>query len=70
MVLDGTEQRAIVIRTFITNDFMTGVPARPGKEMPLAALEKMVQRILAEVPGISRVMYDLTSKPPGTTEWE
>ncbi|HEX7018105.1 MAG TPA: glutamine-hydrolyzing GMP synthase [Patescibacteria group bacterium] len=62
--------RSIAIRTFITNDFMTGVPALPGKEMPLEAVNEMVTRILEEVPGIARVMYDLTSKPPGTTEWE
>lgn len=62
--------RSIVIRTFITNDFMTGVPAVPGKEMPKIVLEKMVKKILKEVSGISRVMYDLTAKPPGTTEWE
>lgn len=60
---------SIVIRTFITNDFMTGVPAIPWKEMPLEALEKMKTQI-EELPGISRVIYDLTSKPPGTTEWE
>jgi GMP synthase (glutamine-hydrolysing) len=63
-------QRAIAIRTFITNDFMTGVPARPGKEMPISALKEMADRILQEVRGISRVVYDLTAKPPGTTEWE
>ncbi len=62
--------RSIAIRTFITNDFMTGVPAVPGKEMPEEALDLMVRRILSEVPNISRVAYDLTSKPPGTTEWE
>lgn len=62
--------RCIGIRTFITNDFMTGVPALPGKEMPETVLQEMVDRILTEVPGISRVCYDLTSKPPGTTEWE
>jgi len=63
--------RSIAIRTFITNDFMTGVPAVPGsEEMPLEALDEMVGRILSEVNGISRVAYDLTSKPPGTTEWE
>lgn len=62
--------RSIAIRTFITNDFMTGVPARPGKEMPKQALDLMVDKILKEVPKISRVAYDLTSKPPGTTEWE
>lgn len=63
-------KRSVGIRTFITNDFMTGVPAQPGKAMPLAALEEMVARILAEVTGIARVAYDLTAKPPGTTEWE
>lgn len=62
--------RSIAIRTLITKDFMTGVPAVPGKEMPLEALNEMVKRILNEVPTISRVAYDLTSKPPATTEWE
>lgn len=63
------DKRSIAIRTFITNDFMTGVPALPGRDIPLAALEEMVQRIL-EDQSISRVVYDLTAKPPGTTEWE
>lgn len=64
-------KRSVVIRTFITDDFYTGVPAIPGSEyMPEDALNEMVDRIVEEVPGISRVMYDLTSKPPGTTEWE
>lgn len=62
--------RSIGIRTIITQDFMTGVPALPGRELPLTALQEMVDRILAEVSGISRVVYDLTPKPPGTTEWE
>ena len=61
---------SIAIRPFISPDFMTGFPAIPGKELPLAALEKMVSRITSEVPRIARVAYDLTSKPPGTTEWE
>mmetsp|Transcript_44824 Transcript_44824/g.95518 ORF Transcript_44824/g.95518 Transcript_44824/m.95518 type:complete len:686 (+) Transcript_44824:33-2090(+) len=65
-----TTKRSIAIRTFITNDFMTGVPAEPGTDfMPDAVLEEMVEGI-ARVTGISRVVYDLTSKPPGTTEWE
>ncbi len=62
-------QRSVVIRTFITNDFMTGVPAIPGQDLPIAVLKKMVSEILT-VPGISRILYDLTAKPPGTTEWE
>lgn len=36
----------------------------------LKAIERMANEILTNVPGISRVLYDLTSKPPGTTEWE
>lgn len=62
--------RSVAIRPFITNDFMTGRPAVPGKDFPEEALKVMVSRILSEVPGIARVAYDLTSKPPGTTEWE
>jgi GMP synthase (glutamine-hydrolysing) len=48
---------------------MTGMPAVPGKQLPLDVVRKMSEDIL-KVPGISRVLYDLTSKPPGTTEWE
>lgn len=62
--------RSIAIRTFMTNDFMTGIPALPGQDIPVAVLQEMASKILKEVPGISRVVYDLTSKPPGTTEWE
>lgn len=71
-------KRSIAIRTFITNDFMTGVPAIPWKTkdasgkviMTDSILDEIVQRILSEVPWIGRVVYDLTGKPPGTTEWE
>uniref|UniRef100_A0A1A9X0R6 GMP synthase (glutamine-hydrolyzing) n=1 Tax=Glossina brevipalpis TaxID=37001 RepID=A0A1A9X0R6_9MUSC len=62
--------RSIVLRPFITSDFMTGVPAMPGSDdLPLHVLRNMVQEI-SKLDGISRVLYDLTSKPPGTTEWE
>jgi len=61
--------RSVVIRPFITQDFMTGVPALPGKDLSIDLVSKMVSEI-GTVPGISRVMYDLTGKPPGTTEWE
>jgi len=63
-------KRSIGIRTFITNDFMTGVPALPGKDIPIEAVHEMVSQILDNDAGIARVAYDLTSKPPGTTEWE
>jgi len=62
---------SIAIRTFITNDFMTGLPATPGtKQLPMPTLREIVKRIKEEVPGIARVCYDLTGKPPATTEWE
>lgn len=63
-------QRSVVIRPFITSDFMTGIAAVPGKHIAEETVNKMVHEIKTAVPGISRVMYDLTSKPPGTTEWE
>jgi GMP synthase (glutamine-hydrolysing) len=49
---------------------MTGRPAVPGKDFPSSALDEMVAGILRDLKGVSRVAYDLTSKPPGTTEWE
>ena len=66
---DPSCQRSVVVRPFITRDFMTGVAARPGKDLPEDLVNEMVQE-LKKVPGISRVLYDVTSKPPGTTEWE
>lgn len=62
--------RSIVLRPFLTSDFMTGVPAIPGSaQLPTQILSNIVAQI-SRIDGISRVLYDLTSKPPGTTEWE
>uniref|UniRef100_A0A2I3G371 GMP synthase C-terminal domain-containing protein n=1 Tax=Nomascus leucogenys TaxID=61853 RepID=A0A2I3G371_NOMLE len=64
-------QRSVFIRTFITSDFMTGIPATPGNEIPIEVVLKMVTEI-KKIPGISRIMYDLTSKPPellSTSGW-
>jgi len=61
--------RAIVLRPFITEDFMTGEFALPGRDIPLDTVQKMATEVL-NVDGVSRVMYDITNKPPGTTEWE
>ena len=56
----------VIIRAVNTVDAMTAtVP-----EIPWAVLEKVTRRILAEVPGVCRVLYDLTPKPVGTIEWE
>jgi len=61
---------SIAIRTFITNDFMTGRPAFPPHEIDMATLNNIVINIQTSLPQIGRVSYDLTAKPPGTTEWE
>ncbi|GAB1609262.1 GMP synthase [glutamine-hydrolyzing]-like [Argonauta hians] len=62
-------QRSVIIRPYIATDLTTGVPATPGVHIPEHVVQKMTEAILT-VPGISRVMYDLTAKPPATTEWE
>jgi len=48
---------------------MTGLAARPGQDLPEEVVMEMADEV-KKVSGISRVLYDLTSKPPGTTEWE
>ncbi len=48
---------------------MTGVPGLPGKDVPLDAVRAMTAAVTA-VPGVTRMFFDLTAKPPGTTEWE
>jgi len=61
---------SIVIRTMITNDFMTGRAAIPERELDMDTLNLIAKNVTSRLPEIGRVAYDLTAKPPGTTEWE
>ena len=63
---ERTYDYAVALRAVNTIDFMTAEAA----EVPYAVLNKVMSRIINEVSGVNRVMYDLTSKPPGTIEWE
>ncbi|MCY4072333.1 MAG: glutamine-hydrolyzing GMP synthase [Chloroflexi bacterium] len=59
-------EEVIVLRAVTTDDFMTADWAR----LPYDLLARVSARIVNEVAGINRVAYDITSKPPGTIEWE
>jgi GMP synthase (glutamine-hydrolysing) len=64
---DGrTYESVVALRCVDTDDFMTADWTR----LPPELLARASSRIINEVKGVNRVAYDITSKPPGTIEWE
>ena len=63
---ERTYDYTIALRAVDTTDFMTGV----WSKIPYSVLEKVSSRFVNEVKHVNRVVYDITSKPPATIEWE
>lgn len=61
-----TYDELVAIRAVTTDDFMTADWAK----IPYDILGRVSSRIINEVDHVNRVVYDITSKPPGTVEWE
>ncbi len=63
---ERTYDYAVALRAVNTTDFMTA----ECSEIPFEVLQRVMNRVINEVKGVNRVVYDLTSKPPGTIEFE
>ncbi|MEG1442523.1 MAG: GMP synthase (glutamine-hydrolyzing), partial [Oscillospiraceae bacterium] len=63
---ERTYDYTVALRAVTTTDFMTGDWAK----IPYDVLDKVSRRIVNEVGSVNRIVYDITSKPPATIEWE
>lgn len=65
-----SKKYSVAIRTFITNDFMTGRPAFIGEDVTRDIINELAADIENKFSEIDLVLYDITSKPPATVEWQ
>ncbi len=63
---ERTYEHVVALRSVDTEDFMTA----DWSQLPYELLGRVANRVVNEVTGVNRVVYDITSKPPGTIEWE
>ena len=65
-----TRKYSVAIRTFITNDYMTGRPAFIGENVGREVISELVDEIESNFSEIDLILYDVTGKPPATVEWQ